>query len=96
MSASLSLFRRRIDRSSMSSGVKRRGRGRGGAREAGDRALRQKVEKQYVDGMESDSDEEGNRQTFSVMEKLQDNVKFPKYFIKELKGEEVNLEYFQR
>ena len=45
--------------------------------------------------MESDSDEEILKQTFSVQEKLQ-SPKFPMYFVKELKGEETNLEYFQK
>ena len=80
-------------------GVRRRGRGRGSRASddrGADRALRQKSDRQtYHDGMESDSDEEGHKQTFSVAEKLA-SPKFPKYFVKELKGEEVSLEYFQR
>ena len=82
------------------SAAKRRGRGRasgiGGSDSPADRSLRQKLEKkQYHDGIESDSDEEGHKQTFSVHEKLQ-SPKFPMYFVKELRGDELNLEYFQR
>ena len=72
----------------MSSGSKRR--------RAADRALRQKLDRHsYHDGLESDSDDEGHKQTFSVQDKLA-SPKFPKYFVKELRGEEVTLEYFQR
>jgi hypothetical protein len=82
-----------------SASTKRRGRGGrvGGSTgdSPADRALRQKADKIYHDGMESDSDEETHKQTFSVQDKLQSS-KFPMYFVKELRGDEVCLEYFQR
>ena len=46
---------------------------------------------------DSDSEEEG-KQSFSLHEKLT-SKKFPEYrqyFVKDLKGDEVNLAYFQR
>lgn len=81
------------------SASRKRGRGGGGPRGVGssaDRSLRQKSEKTlYLDGLESDSDEETHRQTFDVMEKLR-STKFPQYFVKAMKGDEVNIAYFQR
>ena len=80
-----------------------RKRSRGGARatasDAGpsDRSLRQKAKSFYVEGLDSDSDEEG-RQNFSLEEKLA-STKFPqymRYFVKELTGDQVDLAYFQR
>ena len=58
--------------------------------------MRQKSEKTlYLDGLESDSDEETHKQTFDVMEKLR-STKFPQYFVKPMKGDEVNIAYFQK
>ena len=95
----------------MSTPRRGRGRGRGGGgagagagalgrsssdTPAVDRALRQKSDRrQYVDGGDSDEEEETLKQTFSVQEKLRSS-KFPQFFVKELKGEEVTVEYFQR
>lgn len=82
-------------------------RGRAGARVAGasarggpegDRALRQKNNDRrhaYLDGLDSDSDEEVLKQTFNVLEKLA-CPRFAQYFVKELLGEELQLSYFQR
>ena len=61
------------------------------------RTLRQKNKQFYLEGFDSDSDEEG-RQNFNLQEKLA-STKFPmymRYFVKELAGPEVTLEYFQR
>ena len=83
-----------LKRSSMSS----RKRGRVAARTTdSERSLRQKAEKtlQYLD---SDSDDEGGRQNFNLEDKL-NSTRFPmylQYFVKELKGEEVNIAYFQK
>lgn len=75
-----------------------RKRGRVAARNTDfERSLRQKAEKtlQYLD---SDSDEDGSRQNFSLEEKL-NSTRFPsylQYFVKELNGDEVTLAYFQK
>lgn len=64
----------------------------------GSRSLRQKTtdkKAQYLDGLESDSDEDPGGQAFDVLDKL-DSQKFAQFFVKELPGEEVNLAYFQR
>ena len=61
-----------------------------------ERSLRQKATMQYL--ADSDSDEDGSRQNFSLEEKLA-STRFPQYlqyFIKELTGDQVNLGYFQR
>ena len=61
-----------------------------------ERSLRQKATMQYL--VDSDSDEEGGRQNFSLEDKLA-STRFPQYlqyFIKELQGSQVNLAYFQR
>ena len=63
-------------------------------------SLRQKQERpvSYLDDLDLDSDEEGCKQTFNLEEKLA-STKFPqylRYFVKELKGDEVDLLYFQR
>ncbi len=87
----------------------RRGRGRGRAPgpsraassevtpASADRLLRQKADRarQYVDGMDSDEEEDTLKQTFSVMDKLA-CPKFSAFFVRELRGEEANVEYFQR
>ncbi len=75
-----------------------RKRGRVAARTSeAERSLRQKADKtlQYLD---SDSDDEGNRQSFNLEDKL-NSTRFPQYlqyFVKELTGDEVNLSYLQR
>ncbi len=85
-------------------GTRRRGRGRGStlARSSsdggggGDRSLRHKSDrKQYVDGVDSDDEDDGFRQTFDVVEKLL-SPKFLSLFVKEIRGDEVTLDYFQR
>ncbi len=66
---------------------------------ADSRSLRQKGSSStvsYLDGLESDSDEETHyRQTFDVQEKLE-SAKFPQYFVREMRGDEVTIAYFQR
>lgn len=62
-----------------------------------ERSLRQKAEKtlQYLD---SDSDEDGSRQNYSLEDKLT-STRFPQYlqyFVKELTGDQVTLAYFQK
>ena len=75
-----------------------RKRGRVAARTGeSERSLRQKAEKtlQYLD---SDSDDDAGRQNFNLDDKL-NSTRFPKYmqlFVKELKGDEVTLSYFQK
>ena len=75
-----------------------RKRGRVAARTGeSERSLRQKAEKtlQYLD---SDSDDDAGRQNFNLDDKL-NSTRFPKYmqlFVKDLKGDEVTLAYFQK
>ena len=62
------------------------------------RSLRQKAEKFYRQQLDSDSDSDGGDGRllpFSVHDKLH-SAKFAPYFVKELNGGDVNLEYFQR
>ncbi len=91
----------------MSASKRGRGRGRGGAISrsssdggaGGDRLLRQKnSERRHYADAYGDSDEDDDhmmRQTFSVHDKLQ-SPRFPQYFVKEILGNEVTVEYFQR
>jgi len=82
-----------------------RRRGRGGGRSqadaasaAADRSLRAKNASQrgvYADARDSDSDEETLKQTFSVQEKLT-SPNFSMFFVREVRGEEVTVEAFQR
>uniref|UniRef100_A0A0K2TRG6 [histone H3]-dimethyl-L-lysine(36) demethylase n=1 Tax=Lepeophtheirus salmonis TaxID=72036 RepID=A0A0K2TRG6_LEPSM len=51
--------------------------------------------RQYIDGMDSDSDSEPI-QFFNVQEKLANLPRYYPYFVKELEGDQVNLEHFQR
>jgi len=58
------------------------------------RSRRQKANKTYIDGMSSSEDEEETAE-FDPSEKIKDKD-FPPFFVKEMKGEDLTVEYFQR
>ena len=55
------------------------------------RSRRQKANKTYIDGMSSSEDEEETAE-FDPSEKIKDKD-FPPYFVKEMKGEDLTVEY---
>ena len=62
-----------------------------------ERSLRQKAEK-TLSYFDSDSDDDGGRQNWNLEDKL-NSTRYPKYaqyFVKQLDGNKVNLEYFQK
>ena len=62
---------------------------------AGSRTLRKKHSKTYTDGISSDDEEEDMATTYNPEEKIKAK-EFPPYFVREMKGEDVTFEYFQR
>jgi hypothetical protein len=74
------------------------GGGGGDSSAADQRSLRAKSGDRrgvYADTFDSDEDEDVLKQTFNVMDKLA-SPKFPMYFVKEMNGDEVTVETFQR
>ena len=62
---------------------------------AGSRTLRKKHSKTYTDGMSSTDEEEDMATTYNPEEKIK-SKNFPPYFVREMRGEDVTYEFFQR